>query len=70
MSGLHVFATGRQLIIIVIVAVTSMILRLMMMLIITLLIHSVHPDEDILRRNKANDTFDQTEAAMVQTAEM
>ena len=70
MSGLHVLAMGRQLITIMVIDVTSMILRLIMMPTIPLLVHSVHPDEDILRRNKANDTFDQTEAIMVKTAEM
>jgi hypothetical protein len=53
---------------IIIVATTSMTLRLIIMPIIPLLIHSVHPEEDILRRNKAKDTLDQTAAVLVKIA--
>jgi hypothetical protein len=45
-------------------------LRLIISPSITFLIHSVHPEEDILRRNKAKDTLDHTEAAIVRMAEM
>ena len=69
-SGLQVFSMGRQLMRIKATAMASMALRLMIMPTIVLLIHSVHPEEDILRRDKANDTLDHTEAVIVRAAEM
>ena len=69
-SGLHAFLMGRQLMRNMATAVASMALRLMIMPNIVLLIHSVHPEEDILRRDKANDTLDNTEAIIVRAAEM
>ncbi len=55
---------------IMVMAVTNMMFKLMMIPRIPRLVHSVHPEDDIRRRKKANDTFELTEAAIVKTAAM
>jgi len=49
---------------------TSMTFRVKITPRTTLFTHSVQPDDEIRRRNKANDTLDHTEAAIYMTAEM
>lgn len=48
----------------------STMLRLMIILSVYRFIYSAHPEDDILRRNKATNILDHTEAAMVMMAEM
>src|SRR3569833_1826265 len=69
-SGLQIFSTGWQLMKNMGATMTSMTFRVKITPRTTLFTHSVQPDDEIRRRNKANDTLDHTEAAIYMTAEM